>query len=117
MTNEQLTDRVIELVAYKEKAEEEHKSFKSTLERIQENMTIFTKLAEDVHILAINMENMQKAQDDMSKKVDALTSKEFMEYKETKKLVKQNIINKVTGGIVGAVLTGLVWLITAYFAG
>ena len=117
MTNEQLTDRVIELVAYKEKAEEEHKAFKSALERIQENMTIFTKLAEDVHILAINMENMQKAQDDMSKKVDALTSKEFMEYKETKKLVKQNIINKITGGVVGAVITGLVWFASHYFAG
>ena len=117
MTNEQLTEKVIELVAYKEKSQEEHKMFKETLERIQENMSIFTKLAEDVHILAINMENMQKAQDDMSKKVDALTSKEFMEYEETKKLVKQNIVNKVTGGVIGAILTGLVWFATQYFAG
>ena len=80
-------------------------------------MDTFTKLAEDVHIMAVNMKNMQKAQDEMNKKVDALTSKEFMEYKETKKLVKQNIINKVTGGIVGAVITGLVWFLTMYFKG
>lgn len=116
MTNEQLTDKVVELLGYREKAQEEHKVFHDTLKSIQENMNIFTKLAEDVHILAINMENMQKAQDDMSKKVDALTSKEFMEYKETKKMVKQNIINKVTGGLIGAVLTGLVWLTTMFFA-
>ena len=117
MTNEQLTEKVIELVAYKEKAQEEHDTFKSMLNRLQDNMDTFTKLAEDVHIMAVNMKNMQKAQDDMNKKVDALTSKEFMEYKETKKLVKQNIINKITGGIVGAILTGLVWFITTYFAG
>ena len=117
MTNEQLTEKVIELLAYREKAQEEHDTFKNTLKRLQDNMDTFTKLAEDVHIMAINMENMQKAQDDMNKKVDALTSKEFMEYKETKKMIKQNIVNKVTGGIVGAVLTGLVWFITHYFAG
>ena len=117
MTNEQLTEKVIELVAYKEKAQEEHDMFKNTLNRLQDNMDTFTKLAEDVHIMAVNMKNMQKVQDDMNKKVDALTSKEFMEYKETKKMVKQNIINKVTGGIVGAVITGLVWLATMYFAG
>lgn len=117
MTNEQLTEKVIELVAYKEKAQEEHETFKTTLNRVQDSLVTFTKLAEDVHIMAINMENMQKAQDEINKKVDALTSKEFVEFKETKKLVKQNIINKVTGGIIGAVLTGLVWFITQYFAG
>lgn len=114
MTNEQLTEKVIELVAYKEKAQEEHDTFKSMLNRLQDNMDTFTKLAEDVHIMAVNMKNMQKAQDDMNKKVDALTSKEFMEYKETKKLVKQNIINKITGALAGAILTGLVWFITTF---
>lgn len=116
MTNEQLTEKVIELLAYREKAQEEHETFKNTLTRLQNNMDTFTKLAEDVHIMAINMENMQKAQDEMNKKVDALTSKEFLEYKETKKLIKQNIINKITGGIIGVVLTGLAWFITSYFA-
>lgn len=117
MTNEQLTEKLIDLVAYKEKAQEEHETFKQTLNRLQDNMDTFTKLAEDVHIMAVNMKNMQKAQDEMNKKVDALTSKEFMEYKETKKLVKQNIINKITGGVVGAIITGLVWFLTMYFAG
>ena len=77
----------------------------------------FNKLAEDVHIMALNMQNMQKTLEETNRKVDALSSKEYTEYKETKKLIKQNIINKVTGAIVGAVLTGLVWLATTYFAG
>lgn len=117
MTNEQLTEKVIELVAYKEKAQEEHDTFKNMLNRLQDNMDTFTKLAEDVHIMAVNMKNMQKAQDDMNKKVDALTSKEFMEYKETKKLIKQNLVNKIVGGILGAVGVGIVWFLTMYFAG
>jgi TctA family transporter len=115
MTNEQLTEKVIELLAYREKAQEEHETFKNTLTRLQNNMDTFTKLAEDVHIMAINMENMQKAQDEMNKKVDALTSKEFLEYKETKKLIKQNLINKIVGGFIGALITGGVWILTMYF--
>lgn len=117
MTNEQITEKVIELVAYKEKAQEEHDMFKSMLKRLQDNMTTFTKLAEDVHIMALNMQNMQKTVEETSRKVDALSSKEYTEFKETKKLVKQNIINKITGGIVGAILTGLVWFASHYFAG
>ena len=117
MTNEQLTEKVIELLAYKEKAEEEHNTFKSTIVRLQTSIDTFTKLAEDVHIMALNMENMKKTQEDMNKKVDALTSKEFVEFKETKKLIKQNIINKVVGGLIGVAVTGGVWLLTSYFGG
>ena len=117
MTNEQLTERVIELLAHREKAEEEHRIFRETLNKMQNSMDTFTKLAEDVHIMALNMENMQKAQDDINKKVDALSSKEFLEYKETKKLIKQNLVNKLSGGIIGAVLTGITWFCTWYFAG
>lgn len=117
MTNEQLTQNIVELLNYKAKAEEEHKMFESMLKAIQEDIKTTKNLTEDVHIMAINMENMQKVQDEMNKKVDALTSKEFLEFKETKKLVKQNIISKITGGIVGAALTVLVWILTVYFAG
>lgn len=117
MTNEQLTEKVIELLAYKEKAEEEHNTFKTTIVRLQASIDTFTKLAEDVHIMALNMENMKKTQEDMNKKVDALTSKEFLEYTETKKLIKQNIINKVVGGLIGALITGGIFVATMYFGG
>lgn len=117
MTNEQLTEKVIELLSYKEKSQEEHDTFKATLTRLQNSIDTFTKLAEDVHIMALNMENMKKAQEEMNKKVDAITSKEFLEYKETKKVIKQNLINKLVGGIIGVLGTLFVGALTMYFGG
>ena len=117
MTNEQLTEAVIDLVTYKAKAQEEHYMFKQAIENLTEDIKATKSLAEDVHIMAINMQNMQKTLEETNKKVDSLTSKEFMEYKENKKLIKQNVISKLTGGVVGAVITALIWLATMYFKG
>lgn len=121
MTNEQLTQNVVDLVAYKAKAEEEHRMFESMLKRLQDNMNIFSKLVEDVHIMAINMQNMQKSLEETNKKleetnqkVDALSSKEFLEYKENKKTIRQNIISKLTSSVTGAFIMGLIWLLTEY---
>lgn len=115
MTNEQLTQNVMDLMTYKAKAEEEHDMFKSMMQNMRDDIKETKKLAEDVHIMAINMQNMQKAQEETNRKVDALSSKEYVEYKENKKLVKQNIISKVTGTLTGAVITGLAWLLSVYF--
>ena len=115
MTNEQLTQTVIELTAYKAKAEEEHTMFKSMLQNMRDDLKETKKLAEDVHIMAINMQNMQKTLEETNRKVDALSSKEFIEYKENKKIVKQNIISKGVSALVGVLLTGGAWLLSMYF--
>lgn len=117
MTNEQLTNTVIDLVAYKAKAEEEHRMYDTILSEIQTDVKATKSLAEDVHIMAINMQNMQKTLEETNKKVDALSSKEFVEYKENKKLIKQNLINKLSGGLFGAIITGVFWLLSLYFKG
>lgn len=117
MTNEQLTQNVIDLVAYKAKAEEEHDMFKNMLKTIQEDIKDTKALAEDVHIMAINMQNMQKTLEETNRKVDALSSQEFMDYKENKKLIKQNIITKVTSAVVGAVIGIFGFLIVMYLGG
>lgn len=117
MTNEQLTQEVMNLKEHQAKSIAEHEKFELILKELQEDVKSTKALAEDVHIMAINMQNLQKAQEETNKKVDALSSKEFVEYKENKKLIKQNIINKVTGGIIGTILTGIVWLISIYFKG
>lgn len=117
MTNEQLTDRIVELVAYKEKSEEEHKGFKTAIDKLQESMDNFTKLAEAVHIMAINIENMQKTLEATNKKVDSIMSEEFLEYKENKKRIKQQIIDKITGGVLGFIGAMIVYYATIYFKG
>ena len=124
MTNEQLTQEVMNLKEGQAKAIAEHEKFELILKELQEDVKSTKALAEDVHIMAINMQSMQKAQESMqkaqeetNKKVDALSSKEFLEYKENKKLIKQNIISKITSGIVGAFLTGVLWIMTNYFKG
>lgn len=117
MTNEQLTKEIINLKEQQARSITEHEKFELILKELQEDVKSTKSLAEDVHIMAINMKNMQKIQDEINKKVDALTSKEFIEYKENKKLVKQNIINKVTSGVIGAILTIIIFLISLYLKG
>lgn len=115
MTNEQLTEEVMHLNEFKAKSEAEHKQFWTIIKEIQEDVKTTKNLAEDVHIMAINMKRMQETLDDTNKKVDAITSKEFVEYKENKKLVKQNIISKLTGVITGAVISAVSYFIGLYF--
>ena len=117
MTNEQLTEHILELEKYKAKAEQEHQGFRTTLERIQNSLDAFNKLAEDVHVMANNMTNMQKTLEATNKKVDSIISEEFLEYKENKKRVKQKILDKVTGGVIGIIGSAIIFFATMYFKG
>lgn len=114
MTNEQLTQNVVDLIAYKAKAEEEHELFRTMLQAIKDDVQATKTLTEDVHIMALNMENMQKVQDEMNKKVDALTSKEFLEYKENKKIVKDKVLSAFIGAGCTFVLGLIGWLINLF---
>lgn len=115
MTNEQLTQEVMNIKEHQAKAQAEHERFEMILSELQEDIKSTKSLAEDVHIMALNMQNMQKVQEETNRKVDALSSKEFTEYKENKKLVKQNIISKITGVVSEIILLGLAFLIGLYF--
>ena len=117
MTNEQLTQEVMDLKAYQAKAEQEHAMFNKTLEKIQASLDTFNKLAEDVHIMANNMGNMQKTLEATNKKVDSIMSEEFLEYKENKKRIKQQVIDKITGGVLGFIGAMIVYYATIYFKG
>ena len=103
------------LKEHQAKAQAEHEKFEMILSELQEDIKSTKSLAEDVHIMALNMQNLQKAQEETSRKVDALSSKEFIEYKESKKLVKQNIISKITGVVSEIILLGLAFLFGLYF--
>lgn len=116
MTNEQLTQKVVELEEFKGRSEAEHERFETIVKELQEDVRATKGLAEDVHIMAINMQNMQKTQDEMNKKVDALSSKEFLEYKENKKAVKSQIISILIGSIGTLVLGFIGWLFTQFMS-
>lgn len=114
MTNEQLTAKVIEMEAHNAKCDAEHERYELMFKEIQEDIKTTKNLAEDVHIMAINMQNIQKSQEDMSKKVDALTSKEFIEYKENKKAIKSQIISIAIGSVGTMVLGFIGWLFMTF---
>lgn len=114
MTNEQLTQKVIEMEAHQAKCDAEHERYEMMFSEIQEDIRTTKNLAEDVHIMAINMQQLQKTQEDMSKKVDALTSKEFVEYKENKKAIKSQIISIIVGSV-GTIILGFIgWLFMTF---
>lgn len=116
MTNEQLTQKVIDLEEYKGKSEAEHEKFEMILKELQEDVRTTKNLAEDVHIMAINMQNMQKSQDEISQKVDDLSSKEFLEYKENKKAIKSQIISILIGSAGTLILGFIGWLFSQFFS-
>lgn len=117
MTNEQLTQEVMKLKEHQAKCDAERENIIMLIEELREDVKSTKTLAEDVHIMAINMQNMQKTLEETNRKVDALSSQEFMDYKENKKLIKQNIITKVTSAIVGAGIAIVGMLLTLYFKG
>lgn len=116
MTTEQLTQEIMRIKEHQAKADAEHERFETVIKEIQEDVKTTKNLAEDVHIMAINIERMQKTIEDTNKKVDALTSKEFIEYKENKKLVKQNIIGKVTTSVVTTIFGIITFLVGLYIS-
>ena len=117
MTNEQLTKEVMYLKERQGIMQGEHDKFELILAEIQEEVKATKSLAEDVHIMAINMQSLQKAQEDANRKIDALTSKEFQEYKENKKLIKDKAFGAIVGGLVTFVGCAIGWVISNYVKG
>lgn len=114
MTNEQLTHEIISIKEHQAKCDAERDNIIAVIEELREDIKSTKHLAEDVHIMALNMQNMQKTLEETNRKVDALSSKEFVEYKESKKLVKQNVISKITTTVITVILGGLAFLFGLY---
>ena len=114
MTNEQLTQEVIKLAEHQAKCDVERKNILTIIEEMREDIKDTKNLAEDVHIMAINMQNMQKTLEETSQKVDSLSSKEFKEYTENKKLVKTNAVSVIIGAICTFGLGVIAWIIKEF---
>ena len=132
MTNEQLTQKFIELAEHQAKYEAtciaEKEQIQSSIEDMKKEIRTFKTLAEDVHIMAINMSNIQKEQteiketttkqlEDINKKINALTSQEFIEYKENKKILKKNIISAIGGALGTGIIGVIIWFMNKFMNG
>lgn len=111
MTNEEITKDLMNLKERQIKNDTKIDNVINIIEELREDVKSTKNLTEDVHIMAINMSNMQKTLEETNKKVDALSQKDFNEYESNKKIVKDKIISAVAGAI-GTTIVGLmIWVI------
>ena len=121
MTTEQLTQEVLKLAEHQAKCDAERENVYMIIEELREDVKSTKSLAEDVHIMAINMKNMQQTQletnrqlEETNRKVDAISSQEFLDYKENKKAFKKNIISVLAGSVGTGIVGLLVWFINNF---
>lgn len=114
MTNEQLTQEVMKLAEHQAKCDAERDNMINVVEDLKEDIKATKSLAEDVHIMAINMRNMQETLKETNEKVEELSQKDYNNYKDTKKIVKNSIISGVTGSLITIVIGIVAFLIKLY---
>lgn len=121
MTTEQLTQKIMEILEHQAKYEamctSEKEQIQKDISEMKEDIKDTKSLAESVHIMAERMEGMQKTQEEINKKVNAITSQEFLEYKENKRIIKNNILSAIGGAIGMGVLGVIVWFSSNFMKG
>lgn len=125
MTNEQLTQEFLKLAEHQAKCDAERENMLMIIEELKEDVKSTKSLAEDVHIMAINMKTMQEVQEETKKetnkqleeinvKVNALNSKEFTNYQENKKIIKDKIIGAIGGTLGTGLIAFILWAINKF---
>ena len=114
MTNEQLTQEIMKLAEHQAKCEAERENILNIVEELKEDVKATKTLAEDVHIMAINMKNMQETVKETNEKVEELSQKDYNNYIDTKKIVKNSIVSGVTGSLITIVIGIIAFLIKVY---
>ena len=132
MTTEQLTQKIMEILEHQAKYEAMCTSEKEQIQKeildMKEDIKDIKSLTESVHIMAERMESMQKIQEEtkietnkqleeINKKVNAITSQEYLEYKENKKIIKNNILSAIGGAIGMGILGVIVWFSSNFMKG
>lgn len=111
MTNEQITQDLMNLKERQIRNDTKIDNVINIIEELREDVKSTKNLTEDVHIMAINMSNMQKTLEETNKKVDALSQKDFNEYESNKKIVKDKVISAIAGAIGTTVVGLIIWAI------
>ena len=111
MTNEQITQDLMSLKERQIKNDTKIDNIINVINELREDVKSTKNLTEDVHIMAINMSNMQKTLEETNKKVDALSQKDFNEYESNKKIVKDKVISAIAGAIGTTVVGLIIWAV------
>ena len=111
MTNEELAKDLMNVKERQIKNDTKIDNIMNIINELREDVKSTKNLAEDVHIMAINMSNMQKTLEETNKKVDALSQKDFNEYESNKKIVKDKVISAIAGAIGTTVVGLIIWAI------
>lgn len=111
MTNEELAKDLMNVKERQIKNDTKIDNIMNVINELREDVKSTKNLTEDVHIMAINMSNMQKTLEETNKKVDALTQKDFNEYESNKKIVKDKVISAIAGAIGTTVVGLIIWAI------
>lgn len=114
MTNEQLTQEFLKLAEHQAKYDAERENVYMILDELKEDIKSTKSLAEDVHIMAINMKTMQETLTNTTKKVDAISSQEFLNYQENKKIIKDKIVGAIGGALGVGVVALILWAINKF---
>lgn len=117
MTQEQLEEKVATLAENQAVIKEELKDLHKDLDTLTNSMNAVQSLAEEVHILAVNITEMQKTLDITIKKVGDIEMAEYNRYKENKKAIKNVIVTGITGTVLSAVIAFCIALATKYIKG
>lgn len=111
MTNEELAKDLMNVKERQIKNDTKIDNIMNVINELREDVKSTKNLTEDVHIMAINMSNMQKTLEETNKKVDALSQKDFNEYENNKKIVKDKVISAIAGAIGTTVVGLIIWAI------
>ena len=125
MSPEQLTQKFMELSEHQARyeamcsADKEKmllliQELKEDIKSTKEDVKATRKLTEDVHMLASSMQDMKEEQKEINRKVNALSSEEFLAYKENKKLVKNTIISAIFGAVGIGLLYAIIWFLVKF---
>lgn len=111
MTNEELAKDLMNVKERQIKNDTKIDNIINVINELREDVKSTKNLTEDVHIMAVNMSNMQKTLEETNKKVDALSQKDFNEYESNKKIVKDKVISAIAGAIGTTVVGLIIWAI------
>lgn len=111
MTNEQITEKLLLFTQRQAEAEVERRQILEDIAELRKDMKATKQLTEEVHIMAVNMTNMQKTLQETSNKVEVLANKELNSYNDTKKKIKDSVVGGVTGTILTLIFGGIAILV------